>query len=75
MQRAGEPHFDIAVACQQLRKKLLVDWRTAILERADLLLIAIDTDDVVPHLGKADSRHQADVAGSNDGDRYWLVHR
>ena len=56
------------VALDQLLETGLVDRDLARAEEVDLLLVEVDAGDIVPGLGEARSRDEADVPGPNDGD-------
>ena len=51
-----------AVALQQFREKLLVNRDLSTVERRQFVLIVVNQDDLMAHVGKARPSHQSDVA-------------
>src|SRR5690606_25039346 len=51
----------------------LEDGELAAAELLDLPLVDVHADDVVPHLGEARARDEADVAGSDNSDLHSIV--
>ena len=62
----AQPRADVPT--QQRLEAVFVDRRLAAVDAIDLVLIDVDAGDVVPHLRKAGTRHQAHVAGADDGE-------
>jgi hypothetical protein len=65
LRREGEP---LPVALEQLVEPVLVDRELPSAQGVDLLGDDVAHDDVVPELGEAGTRDEADVAGAEDRD-------
>jgi hypothetical protein len=61
------------IALQQIVESGLVDRRLAALEHLDFALVDIDAQHVVADLGKARTRDQANVAGTENGETHGLT--
>ena len=64
--REGEPG---GVVGDELLEPRLVDGDLTPLQPGDLRLVDVHAHDVVPEMGEADGRHEADVPGTDDPDR------
>ena len=56
------------VAMHEILKPRLIDRDLPRLEHIHLALVIIDTNDVVPDLGKTSARNKADIAGTDDAE-------
>src|SRR6185369_2606535 len=64
----AQPRADVAL--QQRIEAVLVDRRLAAIDALDLRRVDVDADTVVPDLGEAGTRDEADVTGADDGDAH-----
>jgi hypothetical protein len=60
----------LAVALDELGQARLPDRDPALLQPADLLRVDVDAPDLVAQLGEAGGGDEADVARSDDSDRF-----
>ncbi len=62
--REGQPPL-LPVGGDQVGEPGLVDRDVALIERRDLVGVAVDADDVVTEIRKAGSRHEPDITGTD----------
>ena len=58
------------IASDEIGETRLVDRNFTPLQRRNLLLIIIDTDNMVSEIGKTRPRHQPDIAGAYHGNTH-----
>ena len=63
----------MAVPAHHLFEARLVNGDAARIERVDLRLVLIHTDDVVSVLSETGPEHEADIPCSDDGDFHFTI--
>ncbi len=65
----GEPFF-VNILLQKFRETRFIDRALSLAEGLQFLFVNIHADDIIATFGKAGADHQADVAGTDDGESH-----